>query len=182
MQVFRPYIDWKRSAAVLDDRRLGKQRVECKQVLNVILRRLGLIRDGKKGWINHPIVLMYFNRGKPFVRDLKGFFGACVEEWRRRGFSNSINLRDIEVILDEIESADGTPVTRVHEIEYRRILLIKDPRHYVRVFPRGEIIEVIETEPVPISGINLWLFEDLRRYRQVVQRVRLLHENMRLDK
>lgn len=40
MQVFRPYIDHGRSAGFLDDLRLGKQRVEAKQVILAILRRL----------------------------------------------------------------------------------------------------------------------------------------------
>jgi len=42
VQVFRPYVDQVRSAAFLDDRRLGKQRVELKQVLLAILRRRGV--------------------------------------------------------------------------------------------------------------------------------------------
>ncbi|MEM2041639.1 MAG: pyrimidine dimer DNA glycosylase/endonuclease V, partial [Nitrososphaerota archaeon] len=70
MQVFRPYIDWKRSAQVLDNKRLGKQRVEAKQVMIVILRKMGLINDGKRGWLNHPVVLMYYNDGKPYFYDL----------------------------------------------------------------------------------------------------------------
>ncbi|MFP3296597.1 MAG: pyrimidine dimer DNA glycosylase/endonuclease V, partial [Vulcanisaeta sp.] len=52
MQVFRPYIDYRRSAWFLDDLRLGKQRVEAKQVLLAILRRLGIVNDGRRGWIN----------------------------------------------------------------------------------------------------------------------------------
>lgn len=174
MQVFRPYVDWRRSAAVLDDRRLGKQRVECKQVLNVILRRLGLINDGLRGWLNHPIVLLYYNGGRPYISDLAGFFNACVEEWVRRGFRSSISLSDIEHLFTKVEHIDGTPVTRVHEIEYRRLLLIKDPKHYVKVFPREEIFEVIETEPVLISGINSWLWKDMRVHERFVKRVKNL--------
>ena len=49
MQVFRPYIDHRRSAWFLDDLRLGKQRVEAKQVLLAILRRLGIVNDGRRG-------------------------------------------------------------------------------------------------------------------------------------
>ncbi|MFZ8857935.1 MAG: pyrimidine dimer DNA glycosylase/endonuclease V [Candidatus Caldarchaeales archaeon] len=64
MQVFRPYIDWRMSARVLDNRRLGKQRVEAKQVMTAILRRMGLIRDGRRGWLNHPITLMYYTAWK----------------------------------------------------------------------------------------------------------------------
>lgn len=174
MQVFRPYIDWRRSAEVLDDKRLGKQRVECKQILNVILRRLNLINDGRRGWLNHPVVLMYFNNGRPYFRDLEGFFYACVEEWRRRGFRSSINLKDIEHLFAGIETSEGTPVTHVHEVEYRRILLIKDIKHYIKVFTSEEVVEVIETEPVKINGVNLWIWNDFKKYERFVERVKRL--------
>lgn len=52
---------------MLDDRRLGKQRVEAKQVLLAILRKLGVLADGRRGWLNHPVVLMYFKGGRPYV-------------------------------------------------------------------------------------------------------------------
>ena len=38
MQTFLPYPDFERSAKVLDNKRLGKQRVEVLQILNVLLR------------------------------------------------------------------------------------------------------------------------------------------------
>ena len=39
MQVFLPYPDFKKSLESLDNKRLGKQRVEAKQILNVLLNR-----------------------------------------------------------------------------------------------------------------------------------------------
>jgi hypothetical protein len=38
VQTFLPYPDFERTAEVLDDRRLGKQRVEVLQILNAIHR------------------------------------------------------------------------------------------------------------------------------------------------
>lgn len=172
MQVFRPYIDWERSAAVLDDLRLGKQRVEAKQVLNVIFRKLGLIRDNKRGWLNHPIVLLYFNNGKPYIEDIVGFFHACVNEWKRRGKQNSISLDDLRPFVESVEKTYGTPVTHLHEVEYRRVLLMKSLKHYIKAFPRPEIYEVLETEPVKIHGVNTWLFKDLQVYKSFVKKVR----------
>ena len=43
MQTFLPYPDFQISASVLDYRRLGKQRVECKQLLTALQHK----RDGK---------------------------------------------------------------------------------------------------------------------------------------
>ncbi len=171
MQVFRPYVDWKKSAEVLDDKRLGKQRIECKQVLKVILRKLDLIRDGRRGWVNHPIVLMYFNDGRPYIRDLIGFFDACVKEWKRRGFNNLINLNDIENFLERVNGSDGTPITHIHEIEYRRILLIKNLKHYIKIFPHEEVLEVIKTDPVMINGVNSWIWRDFKKYEKFIKHV-----------
>lgn len=52
VQTFLPYLDFARSAAVLDVKRLGKQRVECLQVLR------GLTVP-TYGWRHHPAVRMW---------------------------------------------------------------------------------------------------------------------------
>src|SRR4051794_10899397 len=57
VQTFLPYADFDASAAVLDDRRLGKQRVETMQVLRA------LVFPSYRGWKNHPATRMW--RGCP---------------------------------------------------------------------------------------------------------------------
>jgi hypothetical protein len=170
MQIFRPYIDWHMSAQVLDDRRLGKQRVETKQVMMAILRKMGLIKDEKRGWLNHPIVLMYYNGGRPYFKDLGGYFNACIEEWRRRGMRSQISLSDIEHLILRAGSAEGHPLTHVHEVEYRRVLILKEPEHYLRTFRREEVVEVFETEPVLISGVNSWIFRSSKLYMSTLRK------------
>ena len=49
MQTFLPYASFIKSAQCLDDKRLGKQRVECLQILKAI-------KDVNYGWRNHPAV------------------------------------------------------------------------------------------------------------------------------
>ncbi|MER5378482.1 MSMEG_6728 family protein [Streptomyces sp. NPDC002553] len=61
MQTFLPYSDFTRSAAVLDPRRLGKQRVEALQVLR------GLTVAGY-GWRHHPAVRMWTGYEEALVR------------------------------------------------------------------------------------------------------------------
>ena len=52
MQTFLPYKSFKQSLQSLDYRRLGKQRVEAFQILNVLLGR-----TETKGWsLNHFII------------------------------------------------------------------------------------------------------------------------------
>ena len=55
MQTFLPYPDLRDSVACLDSKRLGKQRVECLQILNVLEGR-------RTGWQNHPAVKMWAGR------------------------------------------------------------------------------------------------------------------------
>ncbi|MER7983892.1 MSMEG_6728 family protein [Streptomyces sp. NPDC095817] len=61
MQTFLPYPDFTQSAAVLDQARLGKQRVEALQVLR------GLTVPGY-GWRNHPAVRMWTGYEEALVR------------------------------------------------------------------------------------------------------------------
>ncbi|GAA1504537.1 MSMEG_6728 family protein [Streptomyces albidochromogenes] len=61
MQTFLPFAGFAESAAVLDARRLGKQRVEALQVLR------GLIVPGY-GWRRHPAVRMWAGYEEALVR------------------------------------------------------------------------------------------------------------------
>lgn len=83
MQTFLPYPEFDKSAAVLDRKRLGKQRVEAYQILRAI-------EDGN-GWGNHPIVKMWTG----FENALKLYSNAMVKEWIRRGYQNSLEIYDL---------------------------------------------------------------------------------------
>ena len=79
MQTFLPLPDFVESAKVLDYRRLGKQRVECKQILNAL--------DGlSSSWRNHPAVLMW--EGYEF--QLCQYAVIICEEWIRRGYVDNL--------------------------------------------------------------------------------------------
>ena len=86
MQTFLPYKSFKNSLQSLDWRRLGKQRVEAHQILNVLLGR-----TQTKGWINHPITRMW----KGYEPALQLYFNMCVEEWINRGYNNNMKLEEI---------------------------------------------------------------------------------------
>ena len=52
MQTFLPYPDFQKTAQCLDNKRLGKQRVEARQIISTL--------EGKSnGWRNHPAVKMW---------------------------------------------------------------------------------------------------------------------------
>jgi hypothetical protein len=79
MQTFLPYPSFVLSAEVLDDRRLGKQRVEAMQILNALKRESG-------GWVNHPAVKMW--RGHEEA--LQMYHDTMITVWIQRGFRNTM--------------------------------------------------------------------------------------------
>lgn len=97
MQTFLPVADLRISAVMLDSKRLGKQRVECLQILRALNDRwacsllLGTpgkaspIQDGKP-WSNHPASRMW----KGYENALKLYYDCCLTEWIFRGFENTL--------------------------------------------------------------------------------------------
>jgi hypothetical protein len=77
MQTFLPYKNFKKSAKSLDRQRLGKQRIECKQIYGA------LIFGGS--WKNHPAVKMW--RG--YERSLLKYSIEICNEWISRGYKDS---------------------------------------------------------------------------------------------
>jgi len=85
MQTFLPYPSFIESAKSLDNKRLGKQRVEAYQILNTLFK--GPVTNGKKtAWYNHPAVQMW--RG--YEQSLAEYGYVICKEWRNRGFKDSL--------------------------------------------------------------------------------------------
>lgn len=88
MQTFLPYADFIKSSRVLDNKRLGKQRVECKQILLALGIPIGQNTPGKSSWKNHPAVRMW--RGyEPAL--LVYAFSMCYT-WKTRGFVDNLGI------------------------------------------------------------------------------------------
>lgn len=80
MQTFVPHgSHFHDNARALDYRRLGKQRVEAKQILMAL-------RGESKGWTNHPATKMW--RGYEPALALYGTI--MCREWRRRGYVDNL--------------------------------------------------------------------------------------------
>ena len=86
MQTFLPYPSFNKSFKILDYRRLGKQRVEAHQILNVLLER-----TERPGWRNHPIVRMWDG----YAPALQLYHNLCITEWIKQGYNNNMLLEDI---------------------------------------------------------------------------------------
>lgn len=114
MQTFLPYADFKLSAQVLDYRRLGKQRVECKQILNVLGNPLG-------AWYNHPITQMW----KDYPEALRQYQREMILEWIKRGYKNTMDIPE----ASDYEVPFWLGNENIHS-SHRSMLLKKDSEYY----------------------------------------------------
>ncbi|HWU09138.1 MAG TPA: MSMEG_6728 family protein [Streptomyces sp.] len=138
MQTFLPYADFRRSALVLDQRRLGKQRVEAIQVLR------GLTVPGY-GWRHHPAVRMWTGYEEALVRYGLDMCAAWTAEGRADTCAATLrkdltaSLRRTAVRTDaELAAAGELPPwlgdEAFHE-SHRSALVRKDPAYYRPLFP-----------------------------------------------
>lgn len=125
MQTFLPYASFYDSARCLDNKRLGKQRVETKQILMALCGET-------LAWRNHPAVRMW--EGYPLALCVYGTI-MCAE-WRARGFKDTL-----QSYFSEWEYADHgiwfnlgpMPEWMGYEsfhASHRSNLLRKHPSHY----------------------------------------------------
>jgi len=123
MQTFIPLPDFRETARVLDWRRLGKQRVECLQLLNVNLNP----SSSKRGWVNHPAARMW--RG----HETWLLLYACdiCDEWIKRGYRDTLLTRFLAMAKgrpdDPVPPWFGDPAFHA---SHRSNLLRKDPSWY----------------------------------------------------
>ena len=123
MQIFLPYPDMRKSLQTLDNKRLGKQRVETYQIISAITRRPKLDGTPYKGWLNHPCTVMWKN----YVLALKLYMNYSITEWVERGFKNTMeleNLSDEKIVIPPFIGNE-----KFHS-SHRANLLKKEPDFY----------------------------------------------------
>jgi hypothetical protein len=130
MQTFLPFPNFAESARVLDDKRLFKQVVECKQILTA----LRLKREQRKpnikefvAWANHPAVLMW----EGHERKLKRYQFACIQEWIKRRFGYVVFAAHEDMDIHGMAPVGPEWLGSVEfHGKHRAILLAKNPEHY----------------------------------------------------
>jgi hypothetical protein len=138
VQTFLPYPDFAASAAALDSKRLGKQRVEALQVLRAVTRVT-------YGWKRHPAVRMWVGYGEGV-----GAYGiATCREWVARGGADTVagtigvdlaaaGLPSVPRTQQELARVHALPEwigdERVH-VSHQAALVRKDPAFYGALFP-----------------------------------------------
>lgn len=124
MQTFLPFPDFVETARCLDRLRLGKQRCETLQILQVLLGETN-------GWRNHPAVKMW--RGHEHTLWCYGI--AICTEWKYRGYKDTCDQKmtdlcykhGIPFITSSVPPWLGNP--KFHSA-HRAALLFKNPDYY----------------------------------------------------
>lgn len=124
MQTFLPYPDFRKSARVLDRQRLGKQRIECKQILNALM-------GASDGWANHPATIMW--RG--YEHRLCQYAMMICREWIGRGYKDQQHDFFAEWYVNLTRTSENSyyPPWLWNEdfhASHRSNLLRKAPDHY----------------------------------------------------
>lgn len=133
MQTFLPYPDFDDSAAVLDVRRLGKQRVETIQVLRA------LTVPGY-GWRHHPAAAMWAGYEEALVR-----YGLQMcEQWCRTDRADTcattlvtdlratVGITEVRPVAELAGAGELPPWLGDADLHrsHRSALVRKDPGHY----------------------------------------------------
>ena len=125
MQTFLPYQNFVRSVQSLDNQRLGKQRIEAKQLINIL--------DGghtTSGWKNHPALKMWVGH----TNSLKYYCNCCIDEWISRGFKNTMEKYDVDHQNEDPWWIGNEDFHRA----MRARLIAKDRDYYLPKFPGDE--------------------------------------------
>jgi hypothetical protein len=138
VQTFLPHADFHDSAVVLDQRRLGKQRVETIQVLRALT-------VAGYGWRHHPAAAMWAGYEEALVR-----YGLEIcAVWCATGRQDTCQV----TLRQDLHRATGVDAVRTQRdlagagelppwlgdtefhLSHRSALVRKDPAHYRHFFP-----------------------------------------------
>lgn len=150
MNTFLPLPGFRASAAVLDNKRTGKQRLECKQILLCLGVPVGEHKPGKRGWRNHPAVRMWAG----YELQLASYAIVMCREWRSRGFKDTLLAQFVAVYHQlrpavDINQYPGWFGDPDFHASHRSNLLRKD-RDYYSQFGWSEPDDLPYIWPVPV--------------------------------
>lgn len=120
MQTFLPLPNYRATAQCLDYRRLGKQRIEAKMLLEILTTD-----DKHPNWRHHPIVHLW--RGYEYSVCMYGMI--MCEEWIDRGFKDN-TLKWFQDKHAELKDQPYQYFSEELRSSHRAALLAKDFIHY----------------------------------------------------
>lgn len=149
MQTFLSEPTFRASAQALDSKRLNKQLLEGRQMLNALA-------GNQKGFVNHPATLMWKGHEHAFM----SYLASVVIEMAERGIEYANNWRECLRIHGEKWYGDGRPTNGTPEwftgeskqriiTTHRANLYLKDPDYYAHYAPEAiEYQQTLDTNPL----------------------------------
>ncbi len=153
VNTFLPHGNVKHAVSLLDDRRLGKQRVEAYQIYLIltlakkvgtrmkinpntpanhikIFDQLYAESGHRHGFYKHPMVLMWCGH----IDALAEYTNFCIDEWVKRGFRNNMkHLKTVDApIYPEWVSCPAVHYSHRAAL-LRKEILRGEPTHYVKI-------------------------------------------------
>lgn len=168
MQVFLPYANFRTTAQHLDMKRLGKQRVECMQIVSAVTgvkvqayaNGLEVVKAGP-GWRNHPITKLW----APHLPYLVNYACEMCDEWVRRGYKDTTKNK-IQLIGSHQSLSTPGRVTKPPFLGdqqfldvYKKILILKDPHFYIPSFGVTNKVELRRLLELDVDYIYKYLPE-----------------------
>jgi hypothetical protein len=128
MQTFITDFDMIQNAKNLDNKRLGKQRVESIYIAEVLLK------NNKNGYKNHPIVKLWKGYESYLIII---YLRSILNEWESRGFKNVLCNEHYKNLVLEINPIIVTPpwITKEFIEAHRSNLIRKNPEYYKKLWP-----------------------------------------------
>ena len=131
MQTFITDFNMAQNAKNLDNKRLGKQRIEALQILDCLLAK-------KSRWKSHPAVKMWKGYEEYL---LYSYLTWVIDQWLRRGFKNN-KCQDWYLKLQKICKYPGVEnikkpkwLTKEFIESHRSNLIRKNSEYYKSLFP-----------------------------------------------
>lgn len=157
MQTFLPAMTFTESARLLDNKRLGKQRVETLQIMGVLTKLKWdkesetVVEHEPKGWANHPVAKMW--RG--YEPALMEYQVAICDHWTSLGFKDTCLEKTRAIFEASPMAKDPVVLPPWYEPElvesHKSALLYKDEEFYSR-FDWGVEAKYEYKWPVEIVG------------------------------
>ena len=116
MQTFLPYTNFIKVARTLDPKRLGKQRVEAKQILDILEGR-----NPDSRWRHHVAVRMW----KGYEQALRSYYNTMIIVWEHKGNKNNMPILPVNNVVYPPWLYD-----KRLPLSHRGNLLRKNPEYY----------------------------------------------------
>lgn len=131
----------------LDYKRLGKQRVEALQIIDILMFYDRNNKLPKKGFSNHPVVKMWLG----YTNALKYYCNCMIEEWIFRGYKNTMAIYDLPKSFERPWWITFRPLHYSH----RAALWRKDQNYYSFLREDTEVDKYIQHGYLWVTSNNV---------------------------